>query len=92
MILNWIDINDYTCAECKAYIDTNSYYTISSERSGPHTTYSCYYKQVDYIYSGKINEDYIWRIDDAKAMCESHFQWDKKYYRDMKIDIILGIS
>jgi hypothetical protein len=97
-MLNWIDINDRTqgrlaCAECKAYVlDTDSYYTISSERSGPHTTYKCYYthKKKD-INEQILIKEFFWRISDAKEGCESHLASNKKDYRDMKIDLILGM-
>jgi len=93
MILNWIDAFD-ECSkehvidafECKAYvIYPDSYYTICPYFSDTMTTYKCYYNNVEIS-----NRQHFWRVSDAKAMCESHFQSNKKYCRDMKIDLILN--
>jgi hypothetical protein len=104
MILNWIDAFD-ECSkehvidafECKAYvICPYSYYTICPYFSDTMTTYKCYYTDDKGDTKGDTNVEisnrqHLWRVSDAKAMCESHFQSNKKYCRDMKIDLILGM-
>ena len=80
----------------------DSYYTICPYFSDTKmTTYKCYYTDDKGDTKGDTKSDtnveisnrqHFWRVSDAKAMCESHFQSNKKDYRDMKIDIILGIS